>query len=106
MLLVKVPARVPDAAPKDGGLLKVNGTSKASAVAGAIAGKVREGTDVLSATGVGPAAVLKMVKAVALARLYLKADGKDLYAAPRFTEVTIDGEKRTGVSIDIFAHRA
>eukprot|EP00958_Prasinococcus_capsulatus_P003625 scaffold330_cov396-Prasinococcus_capsulatus_cf.AAC.2 len=57
--------------------LKVGKNSEPTTVAGAIAGKVREGTRVCL-SGVGPESVYNMLFAVAYARQYLKDDAVDL----------------------------
>ncbi len=71
-------------------ILKVSARSRSTAVAGAIAGVVREsGRAEVQAIGAG--AVNQAVKAVAIARGYLALDGIDVICIPAFTEVTISG---------------
>ncbi|MBC7238050.1 MAG: stage V sporulation protein S [Chloroflexi bacterium] len=77
-------------------ILKVSSTSPSTAVAGAIAGVIREqGRAELQAIGAG--AVNQATKAVAIARGYLALDGIDVVLVPDFTEVTIDNEVRTAI---------
>jgi stage V sporulation protein S len=77
-------------------ILKVSSTSPSTAVAGAIAGVVREsGRAELQAIGAG--AVNQATKAVAIARGYLALDGIDVILLPDFTEVTIDNQVRTAL---------
>jgi stage V sporulation protein S len=77
-------------------ILKVSSTSPSTAVAGAIAGVVREtGHAELQAIGAG--AVNQATKAVAIARGYLALDGIDVILVPTFTEVTIGDDVRTAL---------
>ena len=79
-------------------ILKVTATSPSNAVAGAIAGVVREsGRAELQA--IGAAAVNQATKAVAIARGYLAQDGIDVVLVPGFTEVTIANEVRTALTL-------
>mgnify|MGYP001102022638 CR=1 FL=1 len=90
------------AAPAEAATLRVGKTTTAGALAGAIAGKARDGVTVLAATGSGPAAVLKLVKAVALARGYVREAGLDVVTFPRFVDLKVADEERTGVCFDIY----
>lgn len=77
-------------------VLKVAAHSRSTAVAGAIAGVVREnGRAELQA--IGAAAVNQATKAVAIARSYLALDGIDVVLIPSFTEVTIADQERTAL---------
>ena len=79
-------------------IIKVSSTSRSTAVAGAIAGVVREhGRAEIQAIGAG--AVNQAMKAVAIARGYLALDGIDVISIPAFTEVDIDGKERTAIRI-------
>jgi stage V sporulation protein S len=81
-------------------LIKVSATSRSTAVAGAIAGVVREhGRAEVQAIGAG--AVNQAVKAAAIARNYLLLDGFDVVIIPSFGEVDIDGAERTAVKFSI-----
>jgi stage V sporulation protein S len=78
------------------GTLKVSARSRPSAVAGAIAGVVRErGRAEVQAIGAG--ATNQAVKAVAIAREYLRETGIDAVCLPTFIDVAIDGEDRTAM---------
>ena len=80
------------------GIIRVSGQSRTSAVAGAIAGVVREcGRAEVQAIGAG--AVNQAVKSVAIARNYLALDGIDVVCIPLFTEVSIDGHERTAIRL-------
>ncbi|MDI3517788.1 MAG: stage sporulation protein [Thermotogota bacterium] len=77
-------------------VLKVASNSKPNAVAGALAGVIREhGKAELQAIGAG--AVNQAVKAIAIARGYLAPSGVDLVCVPAFSDVEIDGETRTAL---------
>jgi stage V sporulation protein S len=80
------------------GILKVSARSRSTAVAGAIAGTIREsGRAEVQAIGAG--AVNQAVKAVAIARGYLALDGIDVVCIPAFTEVEIEGQERTAIRL-------
>ncbi len=82
----------------DGEVLKVSARSRPSAVAGAIAGVVREaGRAEVQAIGAG--ATNQAVKAVAIARDYLRETGIDAICVPAFIDVTIDNEDRTAIRL-------
>ncbi len=79
-------------------IIKVSGRSRATAVAGAIAGVVREeGHAEVQAIGAG--AVNQAVKAVAIARKYLALDGLDVICEPSFVEVMIENRERTAIRL-------
>lgn len=83
-------------APRQGEVLKVSARSRPSAVAGAIAGVVREsGRAEVQAIGAG--ATNQAVKAVAIARDYLRETGIEAVCLPAFIDVTIDNEDRTAI---------
>ena len=65
---------------------------------GAIAGIIREGQQV-QAQAIGAAAVHKAIKAVIIARSFLAEDGIDVICIPGFTEVDIDGQERTAITL-------
>ena len=77
-------------------IIKVSAKSRSTAVAGAIAGVIREyRTAEVQAIGAG--AVNQAVKALAIARGYLERDELDINFQPYFIEVDIDGNERTAV---------
>lgn len=81
-------------------LIKVAATSRSTAVAGAIAGVVREhGRAEVQAIGAG--AVNQAIKAAAIARNYLLLDGINVVVIPSFGEVDIDGAERTAIRLTI-----
>lgn len=90
--------------PSSNGLniIKVSSQSRSTAVAGAIAGVIREhGRAEVQA--IGASAVNQAVKAIAIARTYLEEDGLDLLVQPTFTEVEINGQERTAVRFHVFS---
>ncbi len=81
-------------------VIRVAARSRSTAVAGAIAGVVREsGRAEVQAIGAG--AVNQAVKAVAIARGYLELDGIDVICIPSFVEVEIDGQERTAIKLSV-----
>ena len=82
-------------------LIKVSAQSRSTAVAGAIAGVMRE-EGYAEMQAIGASAVNQAVKAIAIARGYLEQDHMDLAIIPSFTEVDIDGNERTAVRMAIF----
>ncbi|HEY75738.1 MAG TPA: stage V sporulation protein S [Thermoflexia bacterium] len=83
-------------------LIKVAADSRSTAVAGAIAGVIRERGRV-DVQAIGAGAVNQAIKAVVIARGYLELDGIDIVCIPSFTEVEIDGQERTAVRLTIEA---
>ncbi len=79
-------------------VLKVAATSRTTAVAGAIAGTIRESKRA-EVQAIGAGAVNQAVKAIAIARGYLALDGLDIICIPTFTEVTIDDQERTAIRL-------
>jgi stage V sporulation protein S len=77
-------------------IIKVSGTSRTSAVAGAIAGVFRENKRA-EVQAIGAIAVNQAIKALALAKGYLKEDGYDVIFIPEFVDVEIDGKIRTAI---------
>jgi stage V sporulation protein S len=80
----------------------VSAQSRPSAVAGAIAGVIREkGRAEVQAIGAG--AVNQAVKAIAIARGYLTPSGLDIVCVPSFTDVMINNEERTALKLVVEA---
>jgi stage V sporulation protein S len=77
-------------------IIKVKGTSRTSAVAGAIAGVVRENNRA-EVQAIGASAVNQAVKAMALAKSYLAQDGFDIVFIPEFVDVEIEDKIRTAI---------
>lgn len=85
-----------DYQPETVDIIKVSARSRSTAVAGAIAGVVREHNRA-EVQAIGAGAVNQAVKAVAIARGYLSDDNIDVIAIPYFTEVMIEDQERTAV---------
>ena len=79
-------------------VIKVAGSSRTSAVAGAIAGVYREHHRA-EVQAIGAGAVNQAIKALVLARGYLQRDGFAIAFVPAFSEVDIDGNVRTAIRI-------
>jgi stage V sporulation protein S len=79
-------------------IIKVSARSRSTAVAGAIAGVVREHNRA-EVQAIGAGAVNQAIKAMAIARGYLAEDGIEVIFIPQFTETTIDGQERTAIRI-------
>ena len=77
-------------------VIKVSGTSRTSAVAGAIAGVMREHKRA-EVQAIGASAVNQAVKALTLAKGYLINDGFNIIVIPEFVDVDIDGKVRTAI---------
>lgn len=82
-------------------LIKVSSQSRSTAVAGAIAGIMRE-EGYAEIQAIGASALNQAIKAVAIARGYVAQDGFDLLVAPSFTEVDIEGAERTAIRLAVF----
>jgi stage V sporulation protein S len=81
-------------------VIKVSAQSRSTAVAGAIAGVMRERRHA-EVQAIGASAVNQAIKAVAIARDYLELDGIQIMCMPEFVEVDIDGQERTAVRLVI-----
>lgn len=81
-------------------LIKVSSSSRTSAVAGAIAGVVRDNNRV-EVQAIGAGAVNQAVKALILATGYLRQDGIQVFMVPEFTNVTIEEKVKTAIKLVI-----
>jgi len=79
-------------------VLKVSTRSRPSAVAGAIAGVIRE-NGAAEVQSIGAGATNQAIKAVAIARSYLNEEGIDIFCVPSFIDVAIDDEERTAIRL-------
>ena len=82
-------------------ILKVSTNSRPSAVAGAIAGVIREQRSVDIQT-IGAGATGQAVKAIAIAHTFLAAEGIDIVCVPAFIDVRIQNEERTALRLSVF----
>lgn len=76
--------------------IKVSAKSRSTAVAGAIAGVIREHNHA-DVQAIGAGAVNQALKAIAIARGYLQPDGLDIVCIPGFVEIDVNGEDRTAI---------
>lgn len=81
-------------------IIKVRGTSRTSAVAGAIAGVFREHQRA-EVQAIGASAVNQAVKALALSRSYLAQDGIDVTFISEFVDVEIEEKIRTAIRFTV-----
>ncbi len=81
-------------------LIKVSATSRTSAVAGAIAGVIRDHKRA-EVQAIGAGAVNQAVKAMTLAISYLKEDGITVSFVPEFVDVAIEDKVRTAIKFVI-----
>ena len=79
-------------------MIKVSANSRTSAVAGAIAGVIREHKRA-DVQAIGAGAVNQAVKALVLATGYLRNDGIDVCCVPEFVDVEIDDKIRTAIKL-------
>lgn len=81
-------------------VLKVSSKSNPAAVAGAVAGVLRQ-TESVDIHVIGAGAVNQAIKAIAIARGFVASAGMDLCCIPSFEDVEIDGEARTAISLRV-----
>lgn len=84
----------------NGVTLKVSAKSNPNAVAGALAAVLRE-RDSAEVQAVGAGAINQAIKAVAIARSYLKSAKLDVCCVPSFVLVAIDESERTAISLQV-----
>jgi stage V sporulation protein S len=80
--------------------LKVSAKSNPNAVAGALAAVLRE-RETAEVQAVGAGAINQAIKAVAIARSYLKGAKLDVVCTPSFVLVTIEDSERTAISLQV-----
>jgi stage V sporulation protein S len=81
-------------------VIKVSANSRTSAVAGAIAGVIRDHRHA-EVQAIGAGAVNQAIKALVLAVGYLNADGIKIVTVPEFAEITIGDKVRTAIKLVI-----
>lgn len=79
-------------------MIKVSANSRTAAVAGAIAGVIREHHRA-EIQAIGAGAVNQAVKALVLATGYLRNDGINVRCVPEFADVTIEDQVRTAIKL-------
>jgi stage V sporulation protein S len=83
---------------RDMDVIKVSANSRTAAVAGAIAGVIREHRHA-EVQAIGAGAVNQAIKALVLAKGYLANDGIPVACVPEFVDVDIDGKIRTAIKL-------
>lgn len=83
-------------APTSVNIIKVSARSRTAAVAGAIAGVMREAHHA-EVQAIGAGAVNQAVKAIVIAKGYLAEEGVHITCVPSFVDVDIDTQERTAV---------
>jgi stage V sporulation protein S len=84
-------------------MIKVSANSRTAAVAGAIAGIIRQHKHA-EIQAIGAGAVNQAVKALILATGYLKEDGINVTCVPEFADVTIEDKVRTAIKLVVDPH--
>ncbi len=79
-------------------IIKVSARSRTAAVAGAIAGVIREANRA-EVQAIGAGAVNQALKAIVIAKGYLAEEGVHVVCNPSFVEVEIDDQERTAIRI-------
>ena len=79
-------------------VIKVSANSRSTAVAGAIAGVIRDQRHA-EVQAIGASAVNQAIKAIAIARGFVAPSGIDIVCIPAFTDIEIDGDKRTAIKL-------
>ena len=81
-------------------VIKVSGTSRTSAVAGAIAGVMREHKKA-DVQAIGASAINQAVKALTVAKAFLVRDNMDIVFTTEFVDVDIEGKIRTAIKFTV-----
>ena len=81
--------------------LKVSSQSKPNAIAGALVAYLRENEGKTTIQTIGAGALNQAVKGVAIARGFVAPTGFDIICSPRFTDVEVKGETRTGMILNV-----
>lgn len=84
-------------------VIKVAAQSRTSAVAGAIAGMVRQ-QGYAEIQAIGASAVNQAIKAVTIARSYVADEGFDLVIVPHFKQIQVEGTERTAIYLTVYKH--
>ncbi len=79
-------------------VIKVSARSRTAAVAGAVAGVMRDNA-MAEVQAIGAGAVNQAIKAIVIARRYLEEDGIEIVCTPSFVEVTIGDQERTAIHL-------
>ncbi|MFN2125017.1 MAG: stage V sporulation protein S [Candidatus Promineifilaceae bacterium] len=79
-------------------IIKVSAQSRTAAVAGAIAGVIRD-TNRAEVQAIGAGAVNQAIKAIVVAKGYLAEEDVDIVCTPSFVEICIDDQERTAIRL-------
>lgn len=79
-------------------VIRVSSKSNSSAVAGSIAGMLKENPKI-EIHAIGAGALNQAIKAVAIARGFVATSGVELVCIPSFGLTIIDGEEKTSVKL-------
>lgn len=79
-------------------VIKVSARSRTAAVAGAIAGVIRE-SNRAEVQAIGAGAVNQALKAIVIAKGYLAEEDVNIVCIPSFVDVSIDEQERTAIRI-------
>jgi stage V sporulation protein S len=90
--------------PKTLNIIKVSARSRTAAVAGAIAGVMRESNHA-EVQAIGAGAVNQAVKAIVIAKGYLAEEDVHITCVPSFVDVDIDDQERTAIRFVIEPQR-
>lgn len=83
-------------------VIKVSARSRTAAVAGAIAGVMRESKHA-EVQAIGAGAVNQAIKAIVIAKGYLADEGVHIVCIPSFVDVDIEAQERTAIRFTIEA---
>ncbi len=83
-------------------VFKATSHTNPNQLAGAIAGIMRDGC-YLEIQAIGAGAINQSIKAIAIARGFLAPTGIFITCLPAFTEIDINGEKKTGIKLQVEA---
>ena len=81
-------------------IIRVSASSRSTAVAGAIAGVIRE-FRMAEVQAIGAGAVNQAVKAIAISSGYLERDELEIVVLPYFVDVEINDQERTAIRFRI-----
>ena len=84
-------------------IIRVSASSRSTAVAGAIAGVIRE-YRMAEVQAIGAGAVNQAVKAIAIASGYLERDELEIVVLPYFVDVEINDQERTAIRFRVDVH--
>lgn len=79
-------------------VIKVSARSRTAAVAGAVAGVIRESKRA-EVQAIGAGAVNQALKAIVIAKGYLAEEGIEITCDPSFVDVAIEGQERTAIKV-------